>query len=139
MIPLIRTVPIVPMTNNQRERAHWSTLKKEKDDWTLLIPLCAEANRQQEGERRMVEIVFCKTKGPESDPDNLHARCKSILDALVRRGWMIDDSPKYIDLRVSETTRARRTATVIAVSDTSEESIDEKRPWKEVVYGEDAA
>jgi hypothetical protein len=122
MIPLIRTIPIVPMTNNQRERAHWAKLAKEKDDWTLLIPLCAEANRQQEGERRMVEIVFCKTRGPESDSDNLHARCKSILDALVRRGWMIDDSPKYIDLRVSETTRAASTQTVIAVSEARQEA-----------------
>lgn len=122
MIPLIRTVPILPMTANERERSNRWALAKEKNDWTLLIPLCAEANRQQEGERRMVEIVFCKRKGPESDPDNLHFRCKSILDALTRRMWITDDSPLYIDLRVSETTRAASTQTVIAVSEARQEA-----------------
>ena len=135
MIPLVKTIPMLPMSNNQRERAHWGALKREKDDWTLMIPMCVEANRQRPTERRMVEVVFCKRRGPESDPDNLAARCKTILDALTRRHWIADDSPAHIDLVVREDTRAKRSQTVIAVT----ECADEQRPWKEVVYGEDAA
>jgi hypothetical protein len=115
--PLIRTVPILPMTANERERSNRWDLAKEKNDWTLLIPLCAEKNQQKEGEMRVVQIMFCKKRGPRSDDDNLHFRCKSILDALVRRRWMIDDSPKYIILKVAETTNARATQTIIAVTD----------------------
>lgn len=117
MIPLIKTIPLVPATRNQRDRMHWAARKRELDDWTLMIPMCVESNRQRNGERRLVEVVFSKMRGPESDPDNLTARCKVPLDALTRRGWIRDDSPKWIDLSVREEVRADSRQTLIAVSE----------------------
>lgn len=134
--PQIFTIPLLPLTANQRERAHWRTLAKEKDDWTLMIPMCADLNRQHLGEApRMVEVVFSKTRGPESDPDGLPYRCKSIMDALVRRGWLYDDSPTYCQLEVREETRAPQKQTTIAIS----KAISDKQPWREVVYGDGKA
>lgn len=118
MIPLIKTIPLVPMTANERERAHWRKLKREKDEWTLLIPLASVKNKQTRNDpQRLVEVVFCKTRGPESDPDGLPYRCKSIMDALVRRGWLFDDSPRYARLIVREETRAPQKQTTIAVTE----------------------
>jgi hypothetical protein len=115
--PLIKTLPILPMTANERERAHWRKLADEKNDWTLMIPMCERSNQWKAGDPpRIVQIVFCKTRGPESDKDNLHFRCKSILDALVRRKWLEDDNPNFCDLRVAELTRHNKAQTIICVS-----------------------
>lgn len=122
--PGIFTIPFVPMSRNARDRAHWAERKKELDDWTLLIPNCQEDLRQKKGdERRMVEIVFRKSRGPLSDPDNLHARCKVPLDALVKRGWILDDSPKHIVLKVREEVTGKKGSTHIAVSDAPKREI----------------
>lgn len=122
-LPLIQTLPVLPMTANERERSHWGALKREKDDWTLMIRNCPQATRQLPGgDMRLVEVVFQKTRGPLSDKDNLHFRCKSILDALTRRGWILDDSPLHIELKVSEIIVGGKVGkTVIAVSEIAEE------------------
>jgi predicted nucleic acid-binding Zn ribbon protein len=110
------------MSRNQRDRAHWAKRKKEIDQWALMIPQCHDP--QQEGERRLVEVIFRKNSGPASDEDNMVARCKVILDALTRRGWIADDSPKWISLEVRE--ERGPTTTIIGVSE------EEKKPWREV-------
>lgn len=115
--PTIITIPFVPMSRNARDRAHWAERARELDDWKLLIPNCEAAHKQRKGDpRRLVEIVFRKARGPLSDPDNLHARCKVPLDALVHRGWILDDSPKHIVLQVREEVTGKRGSTHIAVS-----------------------
>lgn len=114
--PQIFTIPLVPMSRNARDRAHWAERSRELADWTLLIPMCAEEFRQT-NTRRRVEIVFRKARGPLSDPDNLTARAKVPLDALVRRKWLTDDSPKYLKLIVREEVTGKRGQTIIAVSE----------------------
>lgn len=117
MSVLVKTIPFVPMSRNARDRAHWAERKRELDDWTLLIPNCQKDHRQRKGDkRRLVEIVFRKSRGPLSDPDNLVARAKVPLDALVKRGWILDDSPEHIELRVREEVTGKKGQTVIAVS-----------------------
>lgn len=116
--PKIIRIPFVPMSRNARDRAHWSARKKELDDWTLLIPQASKANKHTEDDkRRLVEIVFCKMRGPMSDPDNLYARAKVPLDALTRRGWIRDDGPQHIELRVREEVTGKKGQTIIAVSE----------------------
>lgn len=120
---LIKSLPIVPMTANQRERSHWRALAREKDDFTSLIPMCPVADRQaQDGPKRRVEIVIRKTRGPIGDSDGRNYRAKSINDALQRRGWIYDDSDDYIVLEVREENRAETAGTYIAVSEISEEA-----------------
>lgn len=114
--PLIRTVPILPPSQNQLLRMHWAQRSRISGEWFLLIPNNPEANRSTQKMR--VEFVFQKTRGPKSDPDNLVARVKIPLDALVRRGWITDDDPTHLDLHVSEVITGGKTPyTVIAVSE----------------------
>jgi hypothetical protein len=118
MTPKIFTIPLLPMSRNERDRKHYMVRARELSDWTLMVPLAAEINMQQETDPpRLVEIVFSKTRGPESDIDNLFGRCKVPLDALVRRGWLRDDSPKWCRLEVREETRAPARQTTIAISE----------------------
>lgn len=95
-------VPVLPATRNQRDRMNRWARSSERDDWRLLIPQCPLHERQAADPRRHVTITFTKTRGPLSDPDNLVARGKVVLDALVFRHWLIDDSPRYITLEVVE-------------------------------------
>lgn len=120
---LLKTIPVVPMTRNQRDRAHWAKRRKELEDWTYMIPIAAPDNMQRkEDGPRLVEIVFCKTRGPLSDTDNLYARCKVILDAMQRRGWLYDDSPRYCTLEVREDNRHTEAQTIIAVSESQSQT-----------------
>lgn len=123
MKPLICKLPMLPMTANERERAHWRKLAREKDDFTKIIPLCPMDNQQpKDGPRRIVEVIFRKPRGKRAvDPDGLKYRCKSINDALQRTGWIADDDDRHIDLIVREKPietgkRDQRSYTVIAVS-----------------------
>ncbi len=120
LAPKIFTIPFVPMSRNTRDRVHWSQRHKELSDWTLQIPMCEESSRQKEGERRMVEIVFRKARGPLQDKDNLWARAKVPLDAIKNRGWITDDSPTHIELLVREEVTGKRGQTIIAISEIRE-------------------
>lgn len=41
------------------------------------------------------------------DPDNLHARMKHVLDWLVTRGYLVDDSPEHVTLDVQQSIERR--------------------------------
>ena len=123
MNPQIFKIDLLPMSRNERDRAHWAKRRKELEDWCYLIPMAHAPNKHMKGEpKRMVEILFCKKRGPMSDPDNLVGRVKVILDALQRRGWLYDDNPTYCQLEVREDNRADNTQTVIAVSEIQSEA-----------------
>lgn len=109
-------IPLLPMNRNQRDRAHWAKRNRELNDWVLVLP--QNHQPQPEGERRRVTITFYKRAGVTSDPDNLVARCKVPLDALVKRGWIADDSPKWIELVAGEA-RAASTGTRIKIEKVS--------------------
>lgn len=122
MTLLIKTIPLLPLSNNERERSHYMKLDREKNDWTLMIPMCpVEYEQGPYGKQRLVEIVFRKAKGPMSDDDNCAARCKVILDALRRRQWLHDDSPTYCKLIARD--ERGKTATIIAVSEVPAEQV----------------
>jgi hypothetical protein len=50
------------------------------------------------GEKATIEITFYVTKGPRDDEDNRLARCKGIIDALVRLGVLWDDSDEFLSI-----------------------------------------
>lgn len=121
---LLKNYPLLPMTPNQRERAHWAKLKREKDDFTLMTPMCPiEGQQEKGGPRRLVEVVFRKPRSKRSvDPDALAFRCKSICDALQRRGWIADDDDLHIELVVREEPfdGHAKSHTIVAVSEMAE-------------------
>ncbi len=95
----------LPMSMNERERAHWSKRKKE------LRRIVAEFGWQQiqqriraaRGPRRVaITVVKSKRSTRRDDPGNLHARAKSVLDALVFLRLLRDDDDANLQLAVVE-------------------------------------
>jgi hypothetical protein len=48
---------------------------------------------------RLVILVYRKRT---QDPTNVRASLKELEDALVKRGWAVDDDEKWLDLRCAE-------------------------------------
>jgi Holliday junction resolvase RusA-like endonuclease len=95
-------------------KAHWRTIHKAKNTWTEYIRIISTHHKlplAQPGEKRHVKITFHRP-GPDSDIDNLHAMLKVPLDALVRTGLLVDDSPAFCTVNVS-TISTRPSKTVI--------------------------
>jgi hypothetical protein len=48
---------------------------------------------------RRVDITIHKhtSNGQRDDESNLDTRSKSILDGMVGLGWLVDDSPKWLE------------------------------------------
>ena len=56
--------------------------------------------------------ILCYRKGLQ-DPDNAVASVKPLVDALVARGWAVDDSAKWLTLEVAEKIDRANTRTEI--------------------------
>lgn len=103
-----------PARLNQMMGRHWSVIQKlKRTDLNLLafygrdIPLA--------GGPRSVKLII--TLGPRqrgADPD---AFWKSILDALVTRGLLVDDSRKWCRIEPVEFVRGTEKSTTIELRD----------------------
>lgn len=55
--------------------------------------------RQESGRRRLTITMH---RPRLLDTDNAYAICKAVVDAVVREGWLVDDSPRYVDIAVRQ-------------------------------------
>lgn len=85
-------------------RRHWTKRSNDRD--SLLLLLRAPGPLPSVGGPARVRYVRTYARGP-LDPDNLAASAKPILDALVRLGVLVDDSPAYLDLVPEQEPRGR--------------------------------
>lgn len=113
------TVPQLPPRANQLLRMHWAKRKREQQNWREWLHAeangCAGARQIRkavlEGRKMAVEVVLYHSR--QDDPDNLHARCKLLLDALSYKrgiGLILDDSPSHIELAVRQHKSTRKDA-----------------------------
>jgi hypothetical protein len=99
-------VPIVPPSANVYQRMHWAQKKRLRAKFThaLYRDLIVEgAGVDRAMAKRGVNIVV-HSKGERVrrlDPDYL-VGCKALIDSLKDIGLIVNDSPKWIDLTVSE-------------------------------------
>lgn len=54
------------------------------------------------GEAGRVRLNISVYRWNRQDPDNAVASVKPLIDALVERGWLSDDSPRWLELAVRE-------------------------------------
>ncbi len=128
MIELANTLP---MSMNERERAHWRTRARELFNITDAITWLALAQRipKATGPRSVrVEIV----KGPNShhrdDPGNLPARAKSILDALVSLDYLAGDNDRWLTgLEVVESRSLQGPMVRVTIADVHSDVSDSTR------------
>lgn len=63
--------------------------------------------------RQKVRLEILVYRKALQDPDNAVASCKFLVDALVSRGWAVDDSREWLDCRVTEEIDRENTRTEI--------------------------
>jgi Holliday junction resolvase RusA-like endonuclease len=95
------TINKLPKTHNDRLRSHWRTQRRETKDWVLMVrAACGLPQFGKVQGRCKVTITLYRKR--LQDPDNAVASVKPVLDALVRNGWLVDDSAEYLELHVKE-------------------------------------
>jgi len=114
-------LPMLPASMNQRERSSFWVRKKELDQITqALVVLAQEVGVPGALVRRRVTVTIHKgvRSRVRDDPANRDSRAKSVLDAMVRTGLLVDDSDRWLDWGgVHEGEKRELKQTVIEVSD----------------------
>jgi len=94
------TIPEIPPTLNVLLRMHYRERMEERDKWMLLIRKYTD--RQAEPfQRARVKITYYFPDRKRRDPDNYAGAAKNIMDALVARGLIPDDSFRHVELVIA--------------------------------------
>lgn len=88
-------IPFEVPSQNVTERRHWSRRAKEKKSvlWMLRGALPSGC-RPHDGKKRVVEITAYRRRRIR-DHANLVGGCKTLVDALVTVGLLVDDSEQW--------------------------------------------
>lgn len=130
---------LVPLTFNARERAHWSERREEKALWseTLFVylggygpwkkvwpkgKLYVKVRGRAVSDPRRVSFGLEVGRKRLQDPGNWGSNSKSILDALVTIGWLVDDDARWLSLESSIERQAtlQYTRVTLRISERSE-------------------
>ena len=115
------TLPMLPASMNARERSSFWVRKKELEQITHAISVLAfEQKIPPALGRRVVKVTIHKSMRSRvtDDPANRDSRAKSILDAMVKTGLLIDDSDKWLEWRgVHEGERREAKQTIIELGE----------------------
>ena len=90
----------LPRSANRVLRAHWGARCRERDSWIEYVH--SVSGRRPRPVDRKVRLEVTVHRRKLQDPDNANASVKPLLDALKRTGWLRDDSPRWLDLSVTE-------------------------------------
>ena len=102
-----------PARLNQN-RGHWSKFARLKEVDANLVAAYALPFPRATGKRSVRLVVTLSGPGREPDPD---AFWKSLLDALVKCGQLVDDSRKWCRLEPVEFVRGTERSTTIELRD----------------------
>ena len=91
----------IPKTLNQLLRMHWRARKQDLESWKWHV-LSVAGPRSSKAKRSRVELKLTVYRKQLQDPDNAVGSCKNLIDALRKIGWLVDDSPAWLDLTVVE-------------------------------------
>jgi len=116
------TIPTIPITHNELLRqayraSGWRPNAVQREKWRKRIRTVAGLPRYDEPQGK-VRVTITVYRGRRQDPDNVGGSLKPVLDALKDCGWIVDDSPKWIDLvAVERTAKKAERRTVIELED----------------------
>lgn len=87
----------------------WRDHGKLKGEWycEIYAAFVRDAPTKAEGRRRIK--ITIRSKGMRDQANQYLAADKLLLDNLKSLGWIVDDSPKWIELEVAGETGAPRT------------------------------
>lgn len=97
------TIPGALPSLNKLLNMHWAKRMRLNEIYIWeIIATIGRRKKEPIKERRIVKIiVYHKTR--RFDEDNLHGAVKGILDALRKTDWIYNDSPRWLELELSQT------------------------------------
>lgn len=99
-------IEAVPPSANKYQRMHWAVKKKLRTRFHAeLFVASLESGKFGYPHAKMRVQINVHSKGATArrlDPDNLWGGCKPLIDAMRDVGLIRNDSPKWLDLGVSE-------------------------------------
>ena len=98
-------LPITIKSRNVLDRLHWAAKRRLKQEYALLIRNQMKLKKHYSDLIKnptffTLEIVSFRKR--YLDFDNLVGGCKQLIDAMIEEQFIWDDSPKYLDLRVTQ-------------------------------------
>ncbi len=94
LAPITVTINRRSPTGNKSTFGHWRDYAKERDIWFTLIRAQLKP-KEKPTHRVMVEITSFRVQN--CDRINGAHGCKVVLDALVKLGYLYDDSEGWLD------------------------------------------
>ena len=98
----IITLPIKVESRNKLDRQHWAVKRKAKQTYQLFIRNQMRLQKIKAAEQKKYKLVILSYRKKKLDYDNLVGGCKHLIDALIEEGFIFDDSPDYVDLKVEQ-------------------------------------
>jgi len=103
-------LPIIPKAHNRMKWKHWTAAYGEKARWQTAVmalppgpwPGKTGVFSNSVGLARVQILLLVFRWRKTQDPTNVRASVKELEDALVTRGWAVDDTEEWLDLRVKE-------------------------------------
>ena len=97
---------VMPVTLNQTLRWHWMKRHRYNEGW--FVRFIAEAGRPSgdPGEKMSLRIDVYRSRF--QDKDNMYGSVKPLVDAVKKLGWIVDDDPAHLDLKVQEIKSKRK-------------------------------
>ena len=108
----IVVIPVRIQSRNVLDRQHWAVKRRTKQEYALLIRNQIKRKQISKAEKKKYKLIILSYRKRKLDPDNLVGGCKGLIDALIQEGFIFDDSPDYIDLKVEQFT-AKEYQTII--------------------------
>ena len=95
---------VAPMLNGKDGlmRMHWAKRRKLQEKWTWLISSVTNAKI-----KGRVSITYTRSSVTAPDWDNLCASFKTIGDALVKNGVIVDDNPRVVERFIPKWRKAK--------------------------------
>ena len=94
---------VIIKSRNVLDRLHWAAKGRIKQEYALLIRNQMSLGAFPKAEEKQfftLEIVSWRKK--LLDYDNLVGGCKQLIDAMIEEGYIWDDSPQYLDLKIKQ-------------------------------------
>ena len=108
----ILVTPIRIQSRNVLDKLHWAAKGRMKQEYALLIRNQITRKKVSKAKKKKYKLIILSYRKRKLDYDNLVGGCKQLIDALIQEGFIFDDSPDYIDLKVQQFT-AKEYQTII--------------------------
>lgn len=110
-------IPKISKSINRTNGSHWSIARRERDEWARWIAVSLDKPAVATGKRTLLIERWSCSDG--LDRDNLYGSYKQLIDAIRDTGIIVDDSDKWLDLRIvnqrAATRAENRTVIVVGV------------------------